>query len=352
MSPQTRCANCRAIIPADAEMCPECEQEFCPSCRAPLDADDTFCPRCGIEFAIFCAHCDEEIESDAVVCPHCGEVLEEEGTAVAQMVIIEQPAYKSPSQPDETESEAQEEFTGHCPVCQTPLFVDDGYCADCGAAFCGRCGQTVGEDDEICPHCHTPLFYECPTCQFELTAGTDICPNCNTLFPAFCSRCHASLTPGATACPECQHPVQASQRRTARVIHAVQVDMGLVRVVACPDCGKQFNPAAGACSACGYRVCPACQISLVDGERFCPRCGFDTAFVKQHACSSCHNPIAVGSDECPHCQQLLCPECLTAVAETDVTCPGCGAEFELLCPGCGAVVAVETAVCPQCDLAL
>ncbi|MCB9444463.1 MAG: zinc-ribbon domain-containing protein [Ardenticatenaceae bacterium] len=156
----TRCPTCYAIIPHDAAECPKCGQEFCPSCRAPIDADDVSCPRCGAEFAVFCSFCDEEIDPDAVICPHCGAALEEEDEVEKTAV----PASDSRSPLSvgfsvEPELEAEETYTGQCPVCGTMLYVEDGHCLECGATFCGRCGQLIDEDDEICPHCHTPLFF-------------------------------------------------------------------------------------------------------------------------------------------------------------------------------------------------
>jgi predicted amidophosphoribosyltransferase len=296
-----------------------------------------FCARCDVEFTIYCTACDKEVDPDAVICPHCGEVLEEE-------VVDTTTALSTDSVPA-PELEEKEAFTGQCPVCETPLFIEDGFCPECGTTLCGRCGQQVDEDDEICPHCQTPLFFECPSCQFELTAGTDICPNCNTLFPAFCSRCHTSLLPGMSECPDCKTAVHTSQRQTARVLHTIMVEKGLVRVVACTDCGTHFNPVDGGCPTCGYRVCPACQISLEADEKFCPRCGVG---VVAAVCPACHNPIPSNSDECPHCQQLLCPACQAAVAEDDLVCPQCGAEFELVCPVCETAVSSDAVVCPAC----
>ncbi|MCA9938590.1 MAG: zinc ribbon domain-containing protein, partial [Anaerolineales bacterium] len=62
----------------------------------------------------------------------------------------------------------------------------------------------------------------------------------------------------------------------------------------------------------------------------------------------CRQLINAGMDQCPHCQQLLCPECLAPVSADDLSCPQCGIDFELYCPQCDAVVAADADSCPEC----
>jgi RNA polymerase subunit RPABC4/transcription elongation factor Spt4 len=45
---------------------------------------------------------------------------------------------------------------------------------------------------------------------------------------------------------------------------------------------------------------------------------------------------------------MLCPDCQSAVAEDDLVCPQCGAEFELVCPECETAVFPDAVVCPTC----
>jgi RNA polymerase subunit RPABC4/transcription elongation factor Spt4 len=47
----------------------------------------------------------------------------------------------------------------------------------------------------------------------------------------------------------------------------------LIRMIACPGCGRHSDPASGPCSKCGTRVCSGCQLILFADERICPRCG-------------------------------------------------------------------------------
>ncbi|MCB9422509.1 MAG: zinc ribbon domain-containing protein [Ardenticatenaceae bacterium] len=79
-------------------------------------------------------------------------------------------------------------------------------------------------------------------------------------------------------------------------------------------------------------------------------CGFISRRLSALPATAAHR--FKGSDECPHCQQLLCPACLAAVSEDDLVCPQCGAEFELVCPVCETAVSPDATVCPVCGEAL
>lgn len=217
--------------------------------------------------------------------------------------------------------DGQEEdvFNGKCPRCEEPLFVEEGFCSLCGALFCGLCVQLVDDDDEICPHCQTQLYFDCPQCHFELSAGTHLCPNCQVLFPRFCVQCGVPLKAGDTGCAGCQAEVAFIPRQSARVIHRLQVEGGLVEIVACLGCGTQFNPAIGTCPNCRFRSCLKCQISLETEEQFCPNCGLE-----------------------------FCPTCGAIVFDEASACPRCGTEFELSCPACDAVVEADAEKCPNC----
>ena len=356
------CEYCDREVAADAVICPHCDavleedddeesENVCPDCGVLLTEDDIeACPSCGVEFAILCKHCDEEVDIDAAICPHCGGILSGKGEATAV-------SYKS--RPVTAESEEEEEvYTGECPSCNEPLYIEDGFCSNCGTTFCTNCVHETDEDDEVCGNCGMELYFDCPLCDFELTAGTEFCANCNALFPQFCTHCQEPFPTGTTECPKCETAVNIIQRRSARIIHTILVEKMLVRMVACPECGKQYTPIDdGPCPRCNNLICANCQINLVDDELICPRCGFDNE-KKQAApqksdgtiCPSCQKEIEKGSDECPHCEQLLCPECGTAVSEEDDHCPACGVEFELLCPECETAVTASATHCPNCNL--
>lgn len=357
------CEYCDKEVDFDAVVCPHCggvleedaddeeTEDVCPNCGISLPEDNIdSCPSCGVEFAIFCKFCNEEVDVDAAICPHCGGILEREGAATAV-------SFKSrPVAPESAEE--KEAYTGKCPACAEPLYVEDGFCSACGTTFCTNCVHETDEEDEICGNCGMELYFNCPLCDFELAAGTEFCANCNALFPQFCTNCQESFPVGTTECPQCKTAVTITQRRSARIIHSLLVEKMLVHMVACPECGKQYTPINdGACPRCHNLICASCQINLLDDEHICPRCGFDTdkklsitSRSEATLCPACHKKIEKGSDECPHCEQLLCPECGTAVSENDDICPTCGVEFELSCPACETAVSASATHCPNCGL--
>lgn len=349
MSDTNLCPACERPVPQGEDICPLCEQLLCPECGAALDEDDFFCPRCGIEFALVCDACGSEVDAGDTVCPNCGSALEQEETPEAQ-------------NRREGEDDAEETAVPlwldtadakRCPACQTPIYLEDGFCSGCGAMLCTACGQIIDEDDDTCPHCHARLYFDCPNCGFELTAGADHCPHCNALVPSFCTHCTAPLPAGAQHCPACGKHVTASVRATVRIVHSLVVGDQIVRMAACPDCGDQFDLSAGSCATCGFRVCPQCQIHLQSDESICPRCGPTgalqiTAPERLWRCQVCQTRIAIGSDECPNCHQLLCPECGAIVREEDTSCTRCGTEFEFTCPQCETIMSPTAEICPTC----
>lgn len=303
-----------------------------------MDKNADSCSNCGAEFGLFCSACDQEIEPGMLVCPHCGESLDEadENRSAQGVEIVESPQY-----------------SGKCPQCDTPIFLEDGFCNHCGTTICSSCGKIVGEEDEVCPHCHLPLFFNCPLCQFELTTGTDQCPNCDALIPSFCTNCQAPLPPGVSVCAGCETKVTAVRRKSARIIHSIMVADKVVQIASCPDCGHQMPMHQGHCDQCSYHFCPRCQINLLEGETICPRCGPLHAQVIQvvsssKKCPSCDLKLEPLDEECPQCGQLLCPECQAAVTEDDFVCGQCGTEFEFECPECEATVAADAEQCPSC----
>ncbi len=337
MSKRLPCPSCHELIDPNLEECPHCDQEFCPECSGPLSENATRCHTCGAEFALLCFKCEEEVQPGDSVCPHCHVQLDEDGDEEAN------------SQDDDTSPII------NCPNCSHELIPGDGYCLACGALVCPVCAQLIDEDDENCPHCNIQLYFDCPACQFELSYGTDQCPECDVILPNYCTNCRAKLQNGEVVCPTCNHTMRIIKRKTGRILHAFAINMDIVQIVACPSCGKSFRLDSENCPKCDFRLCATCQIHLEDDESFCPRCGpilklAGNKTESQIACPSCKETIPSGSDECPHCHQLLCPECHAPVADEDIECPKCGAEFELLCPQCDAVVDAEAAVCAVCEL--
>ncbi|GAB4156311.1 MAG: hypothetical protein Fur0021_24420 [Candidatus Promineifilaceae bacterium] len=325
-------------------------------CQAPLAEMATRCQACGVEFDLICPDCEAVVAANAATCAQCGFVFNQEAATtetssayvgpVAVALGAAAPTVSGGSAPRAMQEDVL------CPNCEAPVSLVEGFCRECGQTFCTRCNQAVDEEDEVCPHCQTPLFFDCPVCDFELTAGTEICPNCNTLFPNYCANCRQLLQPGDRFCLTCEARVMLIQRKSARVVHTIRSGERVVQIVACPECGEQFNAGLSQCPRCSFRLCPNCQIHLEAGERVCPRCGEDPMQAATVAvgpyCPTCGQAIAAGSDQCPYCEQLLCPECLAAVSEEDTACPQCGIEFELCCPECEAVVAADAGICPYC----
>jgi predicted amidophosphoribosyltransferase len=329
------------LLDENTDSCPRCGSSFCPDCGALLDENAAVCSACGAEFAIFCSACEREVDEEDLVCPHCGADLVE---TAPDAVSAGPPGLSFVLPP---------RYTGQCPSCDSPLFLEDGFCNQCGALFCTRCSGLVSEEDDHCPHCHTALFFNCPLCGFELTSGTDQCPNCNALIPNFCVQCGTALALESDLCPKCGTAVQIIVRQSARIIHSLKVGEEIVQVAACPGCGGRLHVHEGRCQSCGYRICITCQISLQPEEKICPRCGPDRAQIvlvpehKRH-CPTCGQPLPPLADECPQCGQLFCPECLTAVAADALSCRNCGIVFDFECPECGEAVSAETAICPRC----
>ena len=330
----TRCPNCAFLLHELDGLCPQCGQSYCPECGAILPEDADRCLYCGTEFASYCSGCDKEVPASAAICPHCGASLVDPDLAGSLETGLKPIDLILPAA-----------FSGKCPSCKAPVFLEDGFCSHCGAAFCSSCGNSVGEEDEICPHCQVALYFNCPLCGFELMAGTDQCPNCNALVPNFCTVCQQ--------CPQCATSVRVIRRKSARVIHSLRLGEKIIQVAACPGCGGQLHLNDGMCNACGYRICPLCQISLQPDEAICPRCGPDKpqiVLTPDHVreCSNCGQPLQVQDDECPHCEQLFCPECFAPLGANDLICTSCGVEFDFQCPQCGHTVGAEDDVCAHC----
>lgn len=333
------CPTCQQTVDKLTDFCPRCSQAFCPECHTAIDEDANACQTCGTEFGLYCSECEQEVNSDALACPHCGASLVDDAENEAKQ--------------KEIELILPPKYSGVCPGCGTELFLEDGFCGECGTTFCTSCGKEVDEDDDLCPHCQQPLFFDCPLCGFELTAGTDQCPSCDALIPSYCTNCHAALQAGVDVCSQCNSPVHVRRRKSARIIHSLRVGEKIAQVAACPGCGQHLHLSDGECSSCGYRFCPQCQISLGRDENICPRCGphqslYIHAPQQSNSCPNCDKPLEPLDEQCPHCEQLLCPECQAAIAEDDAVCPQCEAEFEYLCPQCDTSVSADDEKCPNC----
>jgi predicted amidophosphoribosyltransferase len=342
MSDVTKCPKCAFPLQELDGICPRCGQSYCSDCGAILAEDADVCSVCGAEFLTYCSECDQEIPSTASVCPHCGAALDE-ADAEADSDVALKPVYLI----------LPARYSGKCPVCDSSVFLEDGFCSQCGALFCSTCGGAVGDEDEKCPHCQTPLYFDCPLCGFELMTGTDQCPNCNALIPNFCTICKAALPPDTQQCANCSAQVHVVVRNSARIVHSLQVGEQIVQVAACPGCGAKLYVNEGVCKSCGYRICPACQITLLPDELICPRCGPENAQIvytqdRSRKCPNCGQPLDPLAEECPHCELLFCPECHAPIGEEDVVCASCGTEFEFECPECGETVGAQDNVCSSC----
>lgn len=79
---------------------------------------------------------------------------------------------------------------------------------------------------------------------------------------------------------------------------------GAAATVACPNCGKQNNPAARFCADCGGTMevakvpCVKCGAQLREGAKFCSECGTSQ---EKEKCSNCQHELAAGAKFCPEC---------------------------------------------------
>ena len=142
----THCPTCNTVLTDDMETCPNCGQEFCPECLTPLATNAAACPTCGAEFDLFCPECDAPLKEFDAVCLACGYVFAPQKTQIVSELEINAVTAHEVEAEEAIEAEP---FTGVCPECGTPLYLEDGYCEACGADFCSRCGKLVDEDDDI-----------------------------------------------------------------------------------------------------------------------------------------------------------------------------------------------------------
>ena len=368
------CPTCDEKLAEDIDFCENCKQEFCPDCFAAMPAMSAKCDECGAEFALYCPQCDTEIEAWMDECSKCGFLFDEDDEAdrgyvpdtVSSALGGGFGAIATAVATGKTAEEDEEQPDFNCPDCESEVYLTDGFCRHCGRLFCGKCGCPIGDEDELCPKCQTALYFACPNCVMELTAGTEICPNCNVTLPNYCQYCHAETIPGELDCPKCHRPAKLRVRAGAATAYVLPTESGaLLRIIVCPKCSEKFNLAEVVCPNGDFRICPNCRVDLDEDETICPRCGREPESYALPAdqqiemempatenekwlCPNCSKKIDAGSGECPHCEQLLCPDCGKRVDEEADKCPHCGAEFDLFCPDCGATLTDEDIVCPSC----
>ena len=84
VSPEEKCANCGATLPANAKFCLECGEKvvpklpdnmtLCPQCGNTVPKGK-FCPECGHKFITVCPSCGKETVPGAKFCLECGQKL-------------------------------------------------------------------------------------------------------------------------------------------------------------------------------------------------------------------------------------------------------------------------------------
>lgn len=316
-------------------------------CQAPLEPTATRCETCETVFDLLCPRCETPLAADAGFCSACGLAFVEEAEAEAA----------------EVGAELLAEETRVCPSCSEVIYLPDGFCRECGQELCPGCGEAIAEEDDICRSCGLILYFACPLCAFELMAGTEICPNCHALFPNFCTGCGERVDPMDERCAACGRPISRDARPGARVVQTLRIGEEQRQVLACPACDEHFPPAISDCPRCGTRICPRCQVTLGQADNVCPLCGLEPEAARSVVerdderratgprCPICATPVPAGSDQCPQCEQILCPQCLAAIGEADIACPECGATFEYVCPECDTLVGPAEVHCPHCGLA-
>nr|NIP28763.1 zinc-ribbon domain-containing protein [Phycisphaerae bacterium]NIR52200.1 zinc-ribbon domain-containing protein [candidate division KSB1 bacterium]NIV02387.1 zinc-ribbon domain-containing protein [Phycisphaerae bacterium]NIV70588.1 zinc-ribbon domain-containing protein [Phycisphaerae bacterium]NIX32576.1 zinc-ribbon domain-containing protein [Phycisphaerae bacterium] len=134
MKTTLQCPKCQETLKLNESSCANCGQEFCPECYYPIDFDAENCPNCGATFDVFCPRCENEIDPAAVFCRHCGLVFEENNPVLVPEYL------KVGTSDDGEETKEEDDFNGICPVCQAPLYIEDGYCAECETTLCTNCG--------------------------------------------------------------------------------------------------------------------------------------------------------------------------------------------------------------------
>lgn len=346
MQLMTNCPGCKATLEDGADFCLNCGQEFCSECFFPLDEGETVCQRCGATFALYCPRCDAEVDALESQCPFCNLRFEDPADVPSGFAVS--------SMTEQDEPEMSDEATIRCSVCATVLYLDDGFCRECGTASCTNCGHAVSDDDRNCTRCGRQLFFDCPNCGFELTTGSEVCPNCDAFLPSHCPHCKALAQPGDVSCSACGRSLAIERRRSARTVRTIEVGERVVLLVACPTCGKVMDPAADGpvtpCPKCLTRVCAICHLALETYELNCPRCG-SIGLSAQDAvpiCPNCELAVSKGDQQCPHCQQSICPECQAAIRDDQSACSECGVEFEFICPSCESTVNADAEKCLNC----
>ena len=79
--PYRPCPYCKADLPQEATVCPQCGKTLptpCPHCGAPIeDGNAKFCPQCGKSLSRTCPKCNTPIQEGTKFCPQCGTNLTE-----------------------------------------------------------------------------------------------------------------------------------------------------------------------------------------------------------------------------------------------------------------------------------
>jgi len=265
------CSECSTRFSAYEDHCPTCGQLFCLECGLPVSSESNYCPSCGKDLPDRCPSCDRQVGTGAIICGRCGYLLQNRVRTIV-------PEYTRIRLNRDSTPEIDSEKASECPSCGEVIFLEDGLCSACGQLVCVSCGHTIGEDDERCGHCGALLYFDCPLCGFELTTNSSLCPNCNALFPSECPKCHVELEPGLEHCHHCHRPLNVQRRNSARTIRSFIVGDSLVRMVACPKCGRNFDPSLGPCSRCETIVCPDCLLIMEKHEVACVKCSWIVNF--------------------------------------------------------------------------
>ena len=130
------CPTCYTLIDERSPSCPECGQLFCQACHEPVANDAASCPFCNEQLTMQCAGCKRDISRAAAFCPECGRALHKAGPIrVPEYTRIRRDA-------DGPEDDA---FNGACPSCAAELYVEDGFCSECGQALCAAYPAPPGD---------------------------------------------------------------------------------------------------------------------------------------------------------------------------------------------------------------
>ncbi|MBD3188079.1 hypothetical protein GF325_14680 [Candidatus Bathyarchaeota archaeon] len=121
------------------------------------------------------------------------------------------------------------------------LLEKDMPSADRMVISCPTCGETVNDEEQVCPNCHREIF---------------------------CDACGGLLSSMAKFCVKCGDPVDLGDPTKK------QISLSSEQATVCPNCGAVLTSKHKFCNECGQEIiCTQCGELLAPGAVFCNSCG-------------------------------------------------------------------------------